>query len=181
VDAAITRLGALRIELSRPFLQSRQNVPVLDVWFEPGMGLQGVQAGALPIGVIHGRLQLEPQVLVWSHLATAPLATIGIALNLILGVGGRVVIRFHCGLLLDEQRRPFSATLQAINGFAGPRLPGGVFESWFLVTPGRVPVPLPVPEPIPVPIPGPSPFEPAGPEPAAPARPRPRRRRRSGS
>jgi hypothetical protein len=144
VDAAIARLGDLRIGLSQPLLSQLLQVPppVLEVWFEPGTGPRGVQVGALPLGVIHGSLRAEPQALIWSHLATVPIGTVGIALNAILAVGGRVIVRLHCGHLLDAQRRPFSASLQALNGFDGPRLPGGVFESWFVVSTGRIPPPL---------------------------------------
>ena len=50
--------------------------------------------------------------------------------------GGRISVRVHCGSLLDKENRPFSASLDVIHGIQSPRVPGGVFESWFFVKGG---------------------------------------------
>jgi hypothetical protein len=50
--------------------------------------------------------------------------------------GGRLLVRLHAGLLLDKDRRAFSAALDALLGAAQPHLPGGVFEGWLFVQAG---------------------------------------------
>ncbi len=50
--------------------------------------------------------------------------------------GARVLIRVHCGLLGDTDKRVFSSSLRSIVPWDAPPLPGGIFESWFHVNRG---------------------------------------------
>jgi hypothetical protein len=46
---------------------------------------------------------------------------------------GRILVRIHCGMLMDANKSQFSATLTGILAVNGLILPGGVCETWFLV------------------------------------------------
>jgi hypothetical protein len=50
--------------------------------------------------------------------------------------GGRILIRVHCGQLMDGAERPFSASLDGILGTKSPHAPGGVHETWFFAAAG---------------------------------------------
>lgn len=50
--------------------------------------------------------------------------------------GGRILIRVHCGHLLSDDNRPFSASLDGVLGTRSPHAPGGVHETWFFVKGG---------------------------------------------
>ena len=82
------------------------------------------------LAVLHGVAKLSASSISWS---TTDLAA---NLNKLLGSGGRLLIRLHTGVLLDKQRRAFSAALDALIGAPQPHLPGGVFEGWVMVTAG---------------------------------------------
>jgi hypothetical protein len=85
---------------------------------------------ASPILTFDGKIQLTPQTLSWTTSLDPA------ALRQTMGAGGRVLIRIHAGTLYDAQKKAFSATLDQILGTTSLRLPGGVFESWFFVSPG---------------------------------------------
>jgi hypothetical protein len=52
-------------------------------------------------------------------------------LRQIFGPGGRILIRVHCGHLLSDDERPFSASLDGVLQTRSPHAPGGVHETWF--------------------------------------------------
>lgn len=133
-DQAAGLLGKLSIQLSRPLHPNQLQTPpqVVQVWLEVGIGIPSSQPALPGLLVIRGTVKPGQQDLLWSHAVT-PATTGANLLPGLLKVGGRLLIRIHCGLLLDPDSRPFSATLQAIHGFKAPLLPGGVFESWFFV------------------------------------------------
>jgi len=132
-EEAASLLKELHLKLSHALHESvqAQQPPVVQVWFEPGESATGGQAGPLPLQVLNGRLKLSPQELVWAHAFanTAVLARI-------LGAGGRVLVRLHCGFLFDADRRPFSGTVRALTGLEAAGPPGGVLESWFFARQG---------------------------------------------
>ena len=53
-----------------------------------------------------------------------------------LATGGRLLVRLHTGLLLDKDKRAFSAALDALLGAPQPHVAGGVFEGWVMVRAG---------------------------------------------
>jgi hypothetical protein len=116
--------------LSRSLVPAQQDaVPhVVEVWFEPDP-LVGQTGGDLPAPIVAlaGTLKATPQTITWTstHSPQALKNTIR---------GGRLLVRLHCGALVDTKQRQFSATLTALLGVNGLVLPGGVFESWFLIT-----------------------------------------------
>jgi len=133
-DEAARQLEKLSIQLSHPLHPDQLQIPpqVVQVWFEVGIGMPSSQLTLPGLLVIRGTVKTASQELTWSHALNVP-GTTANPLPSLLKVGGRLLIRIHCGLLLDPDRRPFSATLQALHGFKAPLLPGGVFESWFFV------------------------------------------------
>jgi hypothetical protein len=84
----------------------------------------------MPIMVVHGGSKISGGVLQWA-VADSPEALKRIMLS-----GGRVLIRIHCGHMFAQDKRPFSAALDAVTGFSTLHVPGGVFESWFFVKAG---------------------------------------------
>lgn len=48
--------------------------------------------------------------------------------------GARLTVRLHVGTLFDERERVFSAALDAALGIETPHLPGGIHETWMIVT-----------------------------------------------
>jgi hypothetical protein len=54
-----------------------------------------------------------------------------------IGSGGMMLIRVHCGFLFDKKDRPVSAALNAITSIPNKApVYGGIFESWFFVAAG---------------------------------------------
>jgi hypothetical protein len=82
------------------------------------------------IVVIHGVAKLDTDVIVWSRADNDDL------LARVLSSGGRLIIRIHCGHLLDHERRPFSSSLDGVLGSQSPHAPGGVHETWMFVRGG---------------------------------------------
>ncbi|MEP7383810.1 MAG: hypothetical protein ABI910_19140, partial [Gemmatimonadota bacterium] len=70
---------------------------------------------------------ITPQTISWTSVSTA--GELKVALQ-----PGRILIRLHCGALFDANKKQFSASMAPLLGTQGLILPGGVFESWFLVT-----------------------------------------------
>jgi len=82
--------------------------------------------------VIDGHLTLAAQSLAW-----VPTLNIDLLTRVLLSAaGGRILIRIHCGNLLDGNRRVFSAATDALFSAISLRLPGGVLESWFFIKGG---------------------------------------------
>ncbi len=131
-EQAAEMLRSLSCRLSRPLHPDllQQQPQVVQVWFEPAPTVTpAANASGAPtmLTVFSGRVQLAPQILSWSTAHLAPV------LVRVLGPGGRVLIRVHCGAIFDAGKRPFSSSLDAILSLDSLRLPGGVFESWVFV------------------------------------------------
>jgi hypothetical protein len=127
--AASLLRGGLQFNLSRSIIAAQQQQPpnLIEVWFQPDP--TGTTAGPdtpLPMVSIFGSVKVTPQTIQWIP-NTSPE---GFKLMM---RSGRVLIRAHMGTLLDAKSRQFSGTLTAVLGVEGLVLPGGVFESWFLV------------------------------------------------
>jgi hypothetical protein len=121
---AAERLAALIFTLESPLHPDlvRAPPPVVQVWVETA----NAQA-AMPILSLAGTVKLDAQTVVWSSGMTADLLAKSLPL------GARVLLRLHCGWLFDANKRPYSSTSSALMGIPVPRMPGGVFESWFFV------------------------------------------------
>ena len=133
---ALNTVSSLTCRLSEPLDSSiSQSGPqVMQVWFEPdswvnprGSDLVKVPAQIL---TLHGRLSIESESLVWT------LRDDRARVVFFFKQGGRVLIRVHCGHLLDRQQRPFSGSLDGVLGMQSPHTPGGTLESWFFVSAG---------------------------------------------
>lgn len=99
----------------------------MEVWYQPDPGANPTAAPVpLPIVSVFGTLKITPQTIGWT--ANLPAGTFEKILRT-----GRVLIRIHCDVLIDAKQRQFSSTLTGILGTTGLILPGGVFESWFLI------------------------------------------------
>lgn len=121
--------GGLQVTLSRSLDPGQQGAPpaVFEVWFQPDP--TGAAAGPdtpLPIASLFGRLKATPQTITWAPAFSAEGMKSTIR-------PGRLLVRVHCGALVDAKQRQFSATLTAILGVNGLVLAGGVLESWFFV------------------------------------------------
>ena len=104
---------------------------VVQVWFEPsGLRPNDNDTGvAVPIALmaLHGVTRLSAAEIVWSSTDESE------RLAAVLAATGRVMLRVHCGHLVDNKDRAFSSSLDALTRVSSPHLPGGVFEGWFFV------------------------------------------------
>jgi hypothetical protein len=125
-------LQGLHADLSAPLLADLVTAQpqLMQVWFEPARSAAGAAQLSAPILVIQGKLVLAAQLLTWTATPT-PDGLVGT-----LAPGGRLIIRIHCGNLLDALKRVFSAATDALFPAVSLRLPGGVLESWFFVRAG---------------------------------------------
>jgi hypothetical protein len=106
---------------------------VVQIWFEPESRLvtgastirNPGQILTLPVSV-----KLDGAEIRWGVLTDRG------QLRKLLGQRGRILVRVHCGHLMDERQRPFSASLDGVLGTESPRTPGGVHETWFFVGSG---------------------------------------------
>jgi hypothetical protein len=130
-DDALNLLQLLNIRLSRSLSPSvQQEQPqVVQVWFEPAPINAASNRPGAPLAVLTvvGDATFTPQTIKWASRHGPD------DLKKTLSMSGRVLIRIHCGALLDEKRRQLSGSLEAIIPANTIRLPGGVFESWFHV------------------------------------------------
>ena len=120
-------LRALRIRPSSPIHPDviTANPQVVEVWFQPKAPSTNV--GTTVVVVVNGTTKLQADAINWA--ADAPTT-----LTQVLAQGGRVLIRVHCGHLMDAEKRVFSGSVDGVTGFESEvRAPGGVFESWFFV------------------------------------------------
>ena len=121
--------GGLQFTLSRSLEAGLQtaNPQVVQVWMEPLISSDN-QSRTAPQAILTlpGRLRITPQTISWTTISTPSELKATIQL-------GRIVIRLHCGALFDANKKQFSATLAPLLGLQGTILPGGVFESWFLI------------------------------------------------
>jgi hypothetical protein len=126
-DEAAQLLTALQLRLSHPLLPEvlQRLEGIMEVWLRTT-----VTTGPAIVPTrteLDAKISADPQTLVWQ--ATAPRETL---IGMFRG-GGRIIIIAHCGHLIDDQKRPFSAALDALTGFDSPHLPGGELVSWFFV------------------------------------------------
>ena len=115
---------------------------VVQVWFEsaPMQTVTGATAlGPTPLLALHGDQKWSDREVVWA-ITDEPERTIRLFQS-----SGRIMLRVHCGHLVDEKERPFCSCVDALIGAASPHVPGGVFEGWFFVvteknhpTPGAI-------------------------------------------
>ena len=136
IPDAIAVLKRLRIRLSKPLHpETRQAASeVIQVWIEPvGTSVTtGNSTATLPSSLftVHGRISYGEANLDWGTTDADQGLT-----NLMMQ-GARVLIRVHCGLLGDTDKRVFSSSLRSLVPWDAPPLPGGIFESWFHVNRG---------------------------------------------
>ncbi len=141
---AYARLGKVDLNLSSPLSRRTTELQpkVVQVWFEPmpAQSLVAVIAMA-PTALLafHGDQKLSGREVVWA-IADERERTVRM-----LQTAGRIMLRVHCGHLLDEQERSFCSCIDALVGARSPHVPGGVFEGWFFVVadtailgPGRI-------------------------------------------
>jgi hypothetical protein len=121
--------GGLQITLSRSLDPAVQAIPqqVMQVWFEPDSTTPaGIPDTPLPIATIVGKLRVTPQTIAW----LPSVSPTGLRL---MARRGRILVRLHCGMLIDARQRQFSASVAPLFGTRGLIIPGGVFESWFFI------------------------------------------------
>lgn len=94
---------------------------IVQVWLEPTAPAEAGQFE--PLRVLPGRCEVRSALITWSPLVTRGL---GAALK-----GKRILVRVHCGLFFDTERRIFSAAPDALVSITSPHTPGGVWEGWF--------------------------------------------------
>jgi hypothetical protein len=104
---------------------------VVQVWFLPNIGANATANIAAPVQIVHGTVKMDAATLTWTVTENANL------LKAMFVFGGQVLIRVHCGHLFDTEKRPVSASLDAVSPFpnAAPMY-GGIFESWFFAIAG---------------------------------------------
>ncbi len=121
--------GGLQFTLSRslePGLQTA-NPQVMQVWLEPLISPDNQsKTSPQPILTLPGKLRITPQTISWVTISTPSELKATVQL-------GRVLIRLHCGALFDANKKQFSASMAPLLGTQGLILPGGVFESWFII------------------------------------------------
>jgi hypothetical protein len=135
LDTART-LGVLRqiqLTLSSPLAARTltQQPQVVQVWFEPSPVQQAPTGASVrqpaPVIAFHGSTKLGARELNWSLEDDVERTTA------MLNATGRMLLRVHCGHLVDEKGRLLSSSVDALMGVVSPRLPAGVFEGWFFV------------------------------------------------
>jgi hypothetical protein len=126
LQAAVLILHNMQITFSAPISPASQETrpQVIQVWYEQAVS---ENSDLMPIVTIAGISTVTEK-----HISWQPQNTPGALLKQLRN-GGRIGIRIHCGVLLDTDNRPFSASLDVLNGVQSPRLPGGVFESWYFI------------------------------------------------
>ena len=127
---ALARLQQVELTLSAPLHPRIQQLQpqVVQVWFEPTPAQASTNALVpAPLMALHGTAKLSPREIVWSTLDERE------RLQATLGATGRVMLRVHCGHLVDERERAYSSSVDAVVGTRSPHLPAGVFEAWFFV------------------------------------------------
>ena len=143
VAEALARLRQIELFLSnRLHGRTLEAQPkVVQIWFEPSP-VQQAPTGAptqfpSPVMAFHGDMKIGPRELVWSLTDDVERT------SAMLQATGRVMLRVHCGHLVDEGGRSFSSSVDALVGAQSPHLPAGVFEGWFFVAKERVTPPRP--------------------------------------
>ncbi len=114
--------------------RTQQSQPkVVQVWFEPIPPTNASAViGPLALLALHGAQKLAPREVNWA-INDEKDRTIRV-----LQTQGRVMLRVHCGHLVDDKGRSFSSSVDALVGVKSPHLPAGVFEGWFFVVSDNV-------------------------------------------
>jgi hypothetical protein len=127
---AFAQLERVTLSLSarlHPKIQEAQP-NVVQVWFEPNPPATATApSGPLPLLTLHGGQKIGASELNWS-ISDEKDRTVKA-----LQTQGRVMLRVHCGHLVDDKERSFSSSVDALVGVKSPHLPAGVFEGWFFV------------------------------------------------
>jgi hypothetical protein len=136
---ALALLQKVQLSLSSPLssrTQERQPL-VVQIWFEPA-GADATGAPAVPVALqaLHGSQKLSPRDIVWTSSDNKD------RLSSVLSASGRLMLRVHCGHLVDEKERSFSSSVDALVGVQSPHLPAGVFEGWCFVGSNAVRAPV---------------------------------------
>ncbi len=151
IPASILQLHELKCDLSHDlhscFFEGQLRLQVVQVWFEPLWDLDGLLGQPHPLQTadpldlaqkaLSGRVNInEPRKLSWEVVHNDDFLWDVLAAGRTTGVTGRILIRIHCSILFDDERRPFSPRLDMlynVNGIQPPYPLGGIFESWFFV------------------------------------------------
>lgn len=134
IDAvqATAELKKLSLRLSRSLDQSVQDAQpqVVEVWFGSNP-VQSATGGPSdrpgPMLMLQGSAKLSAQTINWATVHKDD------TLKSVFASGGRVSIRVHCDVLIDQKQKQFSASLAPMLNVQGMPLPGGVFDSWFFL------------------------------------------------
>jgi hypothetical protein len=135
LDGAMGRLREAQVTLSKPIHQRTADTQpaCVQVWYEPDMRIvTGNATVRIPATILtlHLNVKLDGTLIVFNVVDGEA------QLREMMRPGGRILIRIHCGHVLDADERPFSASLDAITGTTSPHAPGGVHETWFFVAAG---------------------------------------------
>ncbi|SDD82154.1 hypothetical protein [Rhodospira trueperi] len=122
---AARQLAHIRFALSEPpHPRIAESQPqIVEVWIA-GTGAQDPQ----PLHALPGTTRMDGREVFWKPEINRD------RLDAMVRQGARLTIRLHVGALFDEQERVFSAALDAALGIKTPHLPGGVLETWMIVT-----------------------------------------------
>lgn len=140
-QGALISTNGLVIALSHTLAAAviQKQPQIVEVWYQTEARGQvaGTTANILgsspgTVMVLHGtsKLQADGRVITWAASDHPQL------LQRVLSIGGKILIRVHCGHIFDKDGRPFSSALDVLTGVKTLHVPGGVFESWFFVKAG---------------------------------------------
>lgn len=127
LDEAASLIESLTVALTHPVAdedQERAGGQPVQVWFEPAPE-RSTSPGT--IVSLPGTAKISDTRIQWRSSASAR------QILAAMRGGGRLLIRLHCGAIRDTEGRAYSNSLEAVAGPKGPRVPGGVFESWLFV------------------------------------------------
>ena len=132
---ALSLLKQVEMSCSAPLLPRVIELApqVVQIWLEPATTLRTAN-GALvntpgPLVALHGVTRLAARAVVWNFSDDVE------RLTAVLNTGGRLMLRVHCGHLIDEKERALSSSLDGLLGTRSPRLPAGVLEAWVFLPP----------------------------------------------
>jgi len=132
IDRAVAILRKAQVTLSKELhARTLETQPAcVQVWYEPEA--TGTVTARIPAAILnfHVNVKLDGSLIVFNVVDAEA------QLREAMRQGGRVLIRVHCGHLLDGDERPFSASLDGIMDTKSPHAPGGVHETWFFVAAG---------------------------------------------
>lgn len=132
LDNAFEMLSELMVQLSMPLHRDSIDPAgmAVQVWFEPMTTDARNGPTAQTIFSLPGKGGGDGDRIFWATTTNFD------ALAEIMRTGGRLMLRLHCGALMAEDGRAYSASLQNVTGAKSLPVPGGVLESWFFVQEG---------------------------------------------